>query len=122
MADDLTDFDCWDDLSLFDKDLTDPVEVLAQDVYHILIEAPGSNIDDPDRGIGILDMLSAPRDVGLAARISAQVERDERVSTCQTTVTETGPGAIRVDLLIHTNDEVIPLAFVGDADGFRRAA
>jgi phage baseplate assembly protein W len=120
MAEDFTDFDCWDDLSLFDRDLTDPVEVLAQDVYHILIEPPGSNIDDPDRGIGIPDLLSAPSDPTLAHRIDSQVQRDDRVSSCQTTISENSPGVLRVDLHIDTSGGAIDLAFQNDAEGFRR--
>jgi phage baseplate assembly protein W len=121
MAEDFTDFDCFDDLNAFDVDITDPIEVLAQDVYHILIEPAGSNIDDPDRGIGLPDHLSAPRDATLAARIDAQLQKDDRVDTSSTTIEDNGTEQ-RVDIRIEVAGTVVDLAFVNDADGFRRAS
>ena len=114
------DLDCFDDLNPFATELTDPVAILIQDVYHILIERPGSNIDDVDRGIGIDEMLSGVVDPTLATRIDAQLQKDDRIDVSQTTIEDLGGESYRVSLRIQYDEEALNLVFVKDDEGFRR--
>ena len=50
---------CFEDMDQFGSETVDELENLAQDLYHRLIEDPGSNLDDPSRGMGLLNVLSA---------------------------------------------------------------
>lgn len=121
MADE--DFDCFDDLNPFDVDLSDPLEVLEQDVYHLLIEPPGSNIDDIERGIGLPDALKGRFDPTLAHRIDGQLQRDPRIDVSTTTITPTGePDEYRIDIVVEANGEELGLIFTFDGETLTRSA
>lgn len=120
MADD--DFDCFDDLNVFDVDVTDPVEVLWQDVFHRLIETPGSNIDDPDRGVGIEDALSGVFDPNLARRVEADLRKDDRIDAVECVITRDGEDEYRVDITIEVNGDVLSQSFAFDGNNLLRAA
>ena len=114
---------CFDDLDHFAAETTTAMEELAQDLYHRLIEQPGSNIDDPDRGLGIEDMLSGPVDPQLTHRIEAELRKDDRVDAVKATVTELGDdGAFRIEIEVEANEETVGLAIEADALGIRRVA
>lgn len=81
---------CLDDLDANGRELDSPLDELWQDLYHRLLEAPGSNIDDPDRGVGLEDLLSAGFDPSagapsqlIAQRIRTDVLKDARVRDVQ---------------------------------------
>lgn len=112
------DLDCFDDITPFADELDDPLAELVQDVYHILIEAPGSNIDDPARGIGIVDRLSRAVDQTLASHIDAELEKDDRIDVSQTVIADRGGGRFEIAISIHYDDQVLDLAFSLDATGF----
>jgi len=115
----MSDLDCFTDVDAFAAELDDPVAILAQDVFHILIERPGSNPDDPTRGIGIIEALSGKVDTTLASRIDAQLQKDDRIDVAQTTITDMGGGAYQIALTIQYDAEVLNLVFVNNADGFQ---
>ncbi len=81
---------CLYDLDPYGRELNDPLQELWQDLLHRLLEAPGSNLDDPDRGVGLEDMLSQGFDASqgapsqfVAQRIRADFLKDDRVLDCQ---------------------------------------
>jgi len=111
---------CFDDLDVMGRDLDDPLEELAQDLYHRLIERPGGNIDDPDRGVGIVQMLSGTLDPSIARLVDADFEKDDRVSASHTTITRTAAGEYRIDIEVDANGETLGLVFESDGTTLRR--
>lgn len=117
------DLRAWDDLDLFGRETTSDLEDLQQDVFHTLIETQGSNLDAPNRGIGIEDALSAAFDSASTARIESQLRKDSRIAATSARITEVGRDSFRLDIEIEPDgDEVMGLAFVVGADGVARAA
>jgi len=122
--------DCFDDIALLGGELTDPLDELAQDLYHRLIETPGSNPDDPDAGLGIEDALSGVGGgTALGHRIEAELQKDSRVDACQAVVTSDGDGAFGISIAVQPNAEelgadaaTLDLELSVDRDGVRRAA
>jgi hypothetical protein len=108
---------CYDDVDQFGAETVDEYEELLQDCYHRLIEEPGSNIDDPDRGLGIEDMLSGPLDPLLKQRIEAELRKDERVSSSAATITEIEAGSFRIEIQIEVDESVVGLVLETDAAG-----
>jgi phage baseplate assembly protein W len=119
----MADLRCFDDLDAFGAETSDALEELEQDLYHRLIEPRGSNLDDPDRGLGIEDMLSGEVDPGLKQRIEAELRKDERVTAVSASITEIATGSFRIEVHIEANEEVLGLVLETDAaGGIRRAA
>lgn len=121
----MTDALCLDDLDLFGGEIDDPLEELAQDLYHRLIEAPGSNLDDPDRGYGFEGRLSGA--VGAAIGmpvvergIEGELRKDDRVTDAKASVTTTAPGEYRVDIQIVADEGALGITLVQDGSGVRR--
>ena len=119
----MTDLLAIDDLDAYAIETTDPLDELAQDLYHRLIEPPGSNLDDPDRGLGLEDALSGPFDVpSLKARIEAEMRKDLRVDAAVATLTSPEAGVVLVDLAIEADAEQLGITVRSDASGIRRLA
>lgn len=100
------------DLDLFGRETTDPLEVLGQDLYHRLVELYGSNPDDVDRGVGIVDALSGIVDNrDLAGEIRADFKKDDRVAEAEVKVTPMAetPGGYRIAIRVQTVDGILPL-------------
>lgn len=118
---------CVEDLDPFAAETMSDLENLVQDVFHILIEEPGSNPDDETRGVGIDNLLSGTaKDLIIAASsIDAQLERDDRIDSSTTTVTELNAGndqagaiyEITVELVV--DGSVIPLSYSYGASGLQ---
>jgi hypothetical protein len=95
-----TDLVCLDDADLFASETGSDLENLEQDVYHILIETPGSNPDDTSRGIGVEQLLgSASQDTipEITSLIDAQLKKDDRIDSCTSTLTQLPPGSTLPD-------------------------
>ena len=119
----MTDLLAIDDLDAYATETSDPLDELAQDLYHRLIEPPGSNLDDPDRGLGLEDALSGPFDVpSLKARIEAEMRKDLRVDAAVATLTTPEAGVVLVDLAIEADAEQLGITVRSDASGIRRLA
>lgn len=110
----------FEDLSEFGEETTDELEALAQDLYHRLIEPPGSNLDDADRGLGLEDALSGPIDPALRQRIEDEVRKDERVTNAKCDLTEIASGSYRIVITVEVDESEIDLTLETDADGFIR--
>lgn len=107
----MADVRCYDDLDPFGEEITNPLEELAQDNYHRIITPRGRNVDDPNLGLGIPEMLSGVRDGSIRGRAEAELLKDERNVSVEATVTEleTGPKgtSVQLDFTIETNDGVL---------------
>lgn len=105
---------CLDDLDQNGNETTSDLQVLAQDVYHLLLEAPGSNLDDPTRGVGLDGLLSkpAPDLVAAANTIDAQLRKDKRIGASKTTLTANPDGSYTVSVAIVVNGSLLPLGYL----------
>lgn len=104
----------------FGAETSDAFEDLVQDCYHRLIEPPGSNLDDPDRGLGIEDALSGPLDPTLTTRIERELEKDERVERVSASITEIEAGGFSVEVSIVADEKELGLVLESDASGVVR--
>jgi len=103
----------WDDMDPLADETTSDLQALEQDVYHILLEAMASNLDDPTHGVNITGALSGTLQ-GLQARaqmIDAQLEGDDRVNSSRTTVQQNSDGTYLVLMDIGTDGSVVRLKF-----------
>ena len=111
-----------DDIDAAASEVTDPLAELAQDLYRRLIEYPGSNIDDPDRGLGLSSVLSSTVDVpALRARIIAELRKDERVLTVAVVVTQVTASqagdAWTADIAIEADEGALGVSLAVDGSG-----
>ena len=98
-----------------------------QDVYHILIEEPGSNPDDETRGIGIDNLIggTATNLIAAASTIDAQLETDDRIDSSSTTITLLNPNTVQsgatyqIAVTIVVDGSVVPLNFSYGANGLQ---
>jgi hypothetical protein len=86
----ITDALWFDDMDPNGGETSSDLQSLTQDCYHVLLETLGSNLDDPTRGIGVENALSASSTVLLAmpSQIDAQLLRDDRVQSSTTTLSQ----------------------------------
>jgi hypothetical protein len=85
---------CVEDMDLFAAETQSDLESLEQDILHILDEDYGSNPDDPERGIGLANLLSKPTRVlsDIVRTVEAQLRTDDRIDAVKATLTELPPG------------------------------
>lgn len=116
------DLRCYVDLDLFAAECDDPLEELEQDNFHRIVEAPGSNLDDPDRGLGISSVLSGVADRSLGPRAEAELLKDPRNRAVRARVSSDGDGSYRMDLEVEADEGVVAMAVGFGADGVRRVS
>lgn len=109
----MSDLLCLDDLDALAREV-DARTAYIQDMYHRLIERPGSNLDDPDRGLGVTGWLSEEYNEGWAAQVAAECKKDDRTLDASATV-ERVDGHVSISLQLTTDDEVIALLVAIDA-------
>ncbi len=101
-----TDLVCIDDMDPFAAETTSDLQNLIQDIYHVILEDPGSNMDDPERGFGLMSLLSGTVDQFLASAsgIDTEVEKDPRVDSSSTVIVQTGradyPYQIQITIVV----------------------
>lgn len=100
---------CVDDVDLFARETTSDLETLVQDVYHTLIELPGSNLDVPTRGIGITTLLSGTTAnlTTIINKIDQQLPQDSRIDGCSTTITQDPNGTYRINIVLQVDGSVV---------------
>ncbi len=88
----ITDLVCVDDLDPNGGETTSDLQAAIQDWYHVLIQAPNANLDQPGAGIGLDGALSgSAADVQrFPAMIDNWFRTDTRVANCTTTLTGLG--------------------------------
>lgn len=108
---------CEFDLDPMGRETTSDLQTLRQDVLHVLLETAGSNIDDPNRGIGALNYLSGSvTDIAkLPAAIEQQLLQDDRIDTCDARLTLQQDGGYLLAITVGVNGAVVPLNYAYDA-------
>lgn len=108
------------DVDPFASETTSDLQNLIQDVYHLLLEYPGSNLDDPQRGIGVEQYLSSndKQFSGLPGIIDTQLSEDERIDSSNTTLTQNNDGTFLLKVQITVGVTVVPLEFGWQAGQF----
>lgn len=108
---------CFDDVDSFGAETLDELEDLSQDLYHRLIERRGANLDDPDRGLGIEDMLSGTVSSELKNEIESELLKDPRVSLARASIASIDDGGVRIEIAIEIEEDEINLVLESDASG-----
>ncbi len=110
---------CTDDLDPNGNETTSDLQNLAQDIYHILLEAPGSNLDDPARGIGVEGLLSGTSLTltQAASVIDSQLRKDDRIDSSTTTLTLDAGGTYQLTILVTVDATVLPLGYTFSQQG-----
>lgn len=110
-----------DDLDPFASETTSDLQSLLQDLYHVLIELPGSNPDDPTRGVGIDQYLSGTLDQlrTLPGVIETQFTADDRVDGCTASLESqsSGPYPWIIAVEVQVSGTVIGLQYGWDSVG-----
>lgn len=110
-----TDLVCLDDMDPNAAETTSDLQNLLQDIYHVLVEDPASNPDDPTRGVGIDNYLSGTTDqfTGLAGVIDEQLTADTRITKSTTNIQQasSGPFPIIISIQIEVSGTVIGLQY-----------
>jgi hypothetical protein len=100
---------CYDDVDLAGREIDDPLAELEQDLVHVAFEAPGSNLDDLERGVGLRDRLSGVADPKVAQQLDAAWMRDDRVTSSKTAMAETAPGEFALDAQVQVNGTTLKI-------------
>lgn len=110
---------CLDDLDAFGRETTSDLESLWQDIYHMLVEELGSNIDDTSRGIGVRQLLSGSTDAldKLSTRIDQGLQNDPRIDASTTTIEEKPDGGFRIAIQIQVGATVTGLEYSWSSAG-----
>ena len=115
---------CFDDIDPLGRETTSDLQTLVQDVYHSLIEDPGSNIDcniaGVERGVGIYGLLSSSSTQpvqSIERRVATGILKDDRISTCTVKITAptTPDGVYTIALTIGVGTAVLGLQFAFSA-------
>jgi hypothetical protein len=95
----VADLVCIEDLDANGAETTSDMQTLVQDVYHVVIEKIGSNIDDIARGIGAENLLSGDSNalLNLAQVVESQLGEDDRIAGVTATVSQILPGGTLPD-------------------------
>lgn len=110
----ITDLVCTDDLAASGAETTSDLQALAQDIYHLLIETPGSNLADPTGGLGLNVLLSGTTIAAQAvlATIDPMIGRDPRVDTSTTTATFATDGSlVGAQIVVLPIGSLLPIQF-----------
>lgn len=113
------DWVCVNDLDPYGRETQSDLETLQNDVLHILQETLGSNLDDPDRGLGLMAALSGTTDAlqQLIANASEQLIKDPRIDSASATLTQNPDGSFLIDITVVVDDTVIGLQYATLAPG-----
>lgn len=102
-----------DDLDPNGAETASDLESLEQDVLHLLEETLGSNLADPDSGLGLEEVLGGDASVltSLPALVDAQLAEDSRIDGSSTTLTQQPDGTYLLQSAVEVGGAVVPLEF-----------
>lgn len=106
------------DMDPFAAETESDLETLEQDVYHLLVQDLGSNLDAPDLGIGVDGYLSGTANAlaVLPGVIDRQLAKDDRIDASTTTITPaTEDTNTLIEILLQVGGQVIPINFQWDS-------
>jgi len=100
----MADIVCEYDLDPYGRELSNADQELWQDLLHRLIEDPGSNLDDGDRGVGVFSLLSSSTSLQhIAHAIESDFRKDARVQVVKATVGTAKAARITVEVVTMSN-------------------
>jgi len=102
-----------DDLDPSAAETESDLESLIQDCLHLLRETLGSNLADPDSGLGLEEVLSGAASLlsTLPSRCDAQLAEDPRIDAAHTTLTKQADGTYLLQVEIAVAGSVVPLQY-----------
>jgi hypothetical protein len=103
----------FDDADPLAAETTSELQNLIQDCYHWLLCAPGGNLDDLTRGVGILNYLNGTTQdlVGLPGAIEQDFVKDPRITACSANVVKESDGSFTIAIQVETAMGVFPLTY-----------
>lgn len=110
---------CDVDLDPFATETTSDFQNLVQDVTHVLLELNGTNLDDPQRGVGIETYLSGTQESfnGLIGVIEEQLARDDRITGVTAAISQNTDVSFTITINIAVSGTVLNLQYVWSAVG-----
>lgn len=110
---------CLQDLDPFAKETQSDLETLSQDVLHILLEVLGSNLDDQDRGLGVVTLLSGTQTnlAAVSSDAATQLTKDPRIDSATVNITQTNTEAFTLQITISVAGSVLGLSYAYTAAG-----
>lgn len=104
---------CSLDVDPFARETSSDLENLEQDCLHVLLQDRGSNLDDPDRGVGIEQLLSGtsltlPQ---VAKRIDQELVKDDRITSSTTSIVQEPDGSFTLTITIVVGAATLGLQF-----------
>lgn len=101
------------DVDIYARETTSDLQALIQDLSHVLVEFPGTNFDDPDRGVGVEQYLGATVDQfqSLQTLIENQFNRDDRVYSTSCSIAQSDDGTFSIQIDVQVSEGVVPLEF-----------
>jgi hypothetical protein len=108
---------CFDDLNEFALEIEDPIEILIQDIVHMLLESYGSNVDSSYRSIGLDDYLSGQPDPSMKTLIENKLLKDARISAAEVELNESETGVYDIDMKIVVDEQEIGISLTYDGAG-----
>lgn len=118
----MTDLLCGLDLDPYGRELNDPIEELSQDLIHRAIEVPNSNIDEPDRGVGLEETLSGTTAGATTRRLESDWKKDDRVTDVRATTTLLERGSYSMSVDVIANESKLGITLESDGGGGVRVA
>ncbi len=112
-----------DDLDLQGRDTASDLASLEQDVLHVLMQLRGSNIADPDKGLGVQTYLNGTsiQLQRLPSLIDTQLSQMSRVSGSRTVLTQDSDGSFRIEITVAVGSQVVQLNYKVGPNGVTRA-
>lgn len=112
-----------DDLDAFARDAR-PLEVFAQDIYHMLITDRMTLIRDQEWGFGLESYLGRPLPSTLAGDIVNAVRRDDRASDAACSIVKVAGAdeSYRLDLKVEVDGAFLEIALSMTPSGIVRVA
>jgi hypothetical protein len=112
-----------DDMDPSAAETASDLESLEQDVLHIISERLGSNLADPQSGVGAVDYLSGTSAelAGMPAIIDTQLANVSRIASSQTTLTLQADGSYLITVAVTVGADIATLQFALGPNGLTKA-
>jgi hypothetical protein len=108
-----------DDLDPSGAETASDLESLQQDVLHIIEETLGSNLADPDKGIGAQNYLSgsAGQLLAMPSKIDEQLGHVSRITNSRTSVSQQSDGSYLVAIVAAIQGSIVSFNFTLGPNG-----
>ena len=103
----MTDLRWLDDLDPNGTETADAGEELVQDLYHVIEEDRGSNLDDETRGLGVANRLSDVLPADFTTTVDRELMDDDRVNTATSTLGVDAQGNATLNVKIEPVDDLL---------------